>query len=592
MPNRRGSFDSNKMAQHHTHETEKDSDTLTHAPTVSDHEDVENEKRPNLRMHFPRDSIDHASSDARSGAYMSPTYDTRDREQATRLVDDLTMLQVQQMVSNQEEGRSMSKVRSREQQIREDVFNQPTTGPIGPPTSEPPSKLNIAFKYVKKLPRIIRYFLYMLPITAILLIPVFLGIFLDPEHQTPVGGSGGPQLLWFGIWLEVMWLSLWAARIATAILPFIARIGAKIVGSGNPKKWKAMGHQLEVPTALFLWMLAVLISFMPIVNDQGHKVSAGGDDPFPSIAWIDTVHKVILALFILAAMNWVEKIMMQWIANSFHRRTYATRIEENKQHIAYLVHLFVHSKDTLVSEESVKDSPNGGVGTKTPMKFIQNNARQAFTKVGDVANRMAGDFTGREVTLSNHPRKVVSELLRNTGSSQVLARRLFRTYAKSDAEVLTPDDLNPAFPTPDDAENAFSILDRDLNGDVSMEELEAFCDEVHREKKAIAASLKDLDSVIKKLDQVFVVIVIIIAVIVFISLISASAASALSSAGTVILGKRPIVIFGFLTGFIVMLTGIRSLLASPGDCSGVPAVDHLCLCQAPSRRWRSSYHLW
>jgi hypothetical protein len=171
------------------------------------------------------------------------------------------------------------------------------------------------------------------------------------------------------------------------------------------------------------------------------------------------------------------------------------------------------------------------------LKLFQNNARQAFNRVGDAANRVAGDFTGREVLLSNHPRKVVSELLRNTSSAQVLARRLFRTYAKADSEVLRPEDLNPAFPTPEDAENAFSIFDRDLNGDVSMEELEAFCDEVHREKKAIAASVKDLDSVIRKLDQVFVVVVIIVTIIVFISIISSSAATALTSAGTVVLGE-------------------------------------------------------
>ncbi|KAK6074911.1 mechanosensitive ion channel [Seiridium cupressi] len=530
------------MAQTGSHDMEKDgSPTLTHAPTVSDTDHNEKEKPPNLRLQLPaRDSMDRASSEARSPSqYLSPGVDNRDREQATRLVDDLTMLHIQQMVSNQEDelSRSMTKVRSRQEPVSEDVFNAPThTVTLGTP-QEPPSKLNKVFKGVKKLPRVVRYFFYLLPITAILLIPIFLGIFLDPRHQTAVGGTGGTQLLWFGIWLEIVWLSLWAARIVTAIFPFVASIGAKIVGSGNPKKWKAMGLQLELPTALFLWMLAVLVSFMPILNDSSHKVPAEGDNPFPDVGWIETLHKVIIALFILAVLNWVEKILIQWIANSFHLRTYSTRIETNKQSIAYLVHLFVHSRDNLVSEESVKNTPGQvASGARTPMKLLQNNARNAFNKVGDAANRVAGDFTGREVTLSNHPRKVVSELLRNTASAQVLARRLFRTYAKADSDVLRPEDLNPAFPTPEDAENAFGIFDRDLNGDVSMDELEAFCDEVHREKKAIAASVKDLDSVIRKLDQVFVVVVIVITIIVFISIISSSAATALTSAGTVILG--------------------------------------------------------
>ncbi|KAI1084185.1 Mechanosensitive ion channel-domain-containing protein [Whalleya microplaca] len=177
-----------------------------------------------------------------------------------------------------------------------------------------------------------------------------------------------------------------------------------------------------------------------------------------------------------------------------------------------------------------------GSGSRTPMALFSENARDVAAKVGDIANRVAGDFTGREVRLRNHPRKVVSELLRNSNSAQVLARRLFRTFVKPGAEVLVPHDLSPAFPTPEDAEAAFYVFDRDLNGDVSMDELEAFCDEVHREKKAIAASLKDLDSVITKLDRVFFVIIFIITIIVFISIISASTAASLASAGTAVLG--------------------------------------------------------
>lgn len=81
-------------------------------------------------------------------------------------------------------------------------------------------------------------------------------------------------------------------------------------------------------------------------------------------------------------------------------------------------------------------------GAWTPMATIQNNARETAAIVGDAAKRMAGDFTGRKIKLSNHPRKVVSELLRTTQSAQVLARRLFRTYAgDSGDDLLRPQDL-------------------------------------------------------------------------------------------------------------------------------------------------------
>jgi small-conductance mechanosensitive channel len=56
-----------------------------------------------------------------------------------------------------------------------------------------------------------------------------------------------------------------------------------------------------------------------------------------------------------------------------------------------------------------------------------------------------------------------------------------------------------------------------------------------RERKSITASLKDLDSVVSKLDDVFMFIVLIITIIVFISLISTSAAGVLTSAGSTLL---------------------------------------------------------
>ncbi|KAI0100727.1 hypothetical protein GGR51DRAFT_531463 [Nemania sp. FL0031] len=513
--------------QPHHEPDEGSSPTLTQPPAEPDYSELEKShpERP-THLEVPNQS---------DGAYLSPT---ESRGEATRLVDDLTLLQAERAVSHDEFDihRSHSRARSSDT-AKEDVFNQPIqTTTIGIPPEEP-NKLGKAFKLVKNLPRFIRYFLYCLPVTAVLLIPVFLGIFLDRSSQAVIGGPGGVELLWFGIWLEVVWLSLWAARIVTSAMPYVLGLGAKITSTGNFSKWRDIGQQLELPLALFLWLLAILVSFFPIMNN--HKVPARvpeeADTAYPDIKWIDVVNKVIIAFFVLAVLNFVEKIIIQWIASSFHMRTYSNRIEVNKQSIAYLVHLYEYSKDRLVSEEAVMGAHTSS-GTKTPLGFITNNARGVATKIGDITNRVAGDFTGRQVRLSSHPRKVVSELLRNSGSAQVLARRLFRTFAQDGSDVLTPADLNNAFPTPEDAEAAFSVFDRDLNGDVSMEELEAFVDEVHREKKAIAASVKDLDSVITKLDRVFFFIVFIIAVIVFISEISASTAAALASAGTAVLG--------------------------------------------------------
>ena len=101
--------------------------------------------------------------------------------------------------------------------------------------------------------------------------------------------------------------------------------------------------------------------------------------------------------------------------------------------------------------------------------------------------------------------------------------------------TVSSDELKVAFDNNEEAEAAFSMFDKDMNGDISMEELEAVCVEIGRERKSITASLKDLDSVVSKLDDVLSFVVFIIVVLVLISLLSTSAAGVLTSAGSAVL---------------------------------------------------------
>ncbi|OGE46991.1 hypothetical protein PENARI_c079G08270, partial [Penicillium arizonense] len=133
------------------------------------------------------------------------------------------------------------------------------------------------------------------------------------------------------------------------------------------------------------------------------------------------------------------------------------------------------------------------------------------------------------------PYQVVLALLRTTSGCQVLARRLYRTFARDGFDTVFSGDLKEAYDDNEEAEAAFSMFDRDMNGDISMEELEGVCVDIGRERKSITASLKDLDSVVSKLDQVFMFFVFIIIIIVFLTLISTSAAGVLTSAGSTIL---------------------------------------------------------
>ncbi|TPX13468.1 uncharacterized protein E0L32_006198 [Thyridium curvatum] len=489
--------------------------------------DSHDEKKPDHRYLAPDDHT----------AQPPPLSPAESRETASRLVDDLELLRAERAVSNEEKlsGHRPSRSRTRHHEEPEDAFNPTAVANEETHTHKPPTALMKLWKKLRSFPRFVRYFMYMTPVAVLLLIPILLDLYAI-KYTAAVGGAGGVSLKWFGIWLEVVWLSLWASRLLCSIVPYLMAWCAKLVGSSTPKKWRDIGWQLEFHAALFLWMLALIISFLPLVNS--HRVPGGhwdGDTP-PYLHWVDVVNKVIIALFVLACLNFFEKILIQWIAMSFHLRTYAYRIENNKQEIRYLITLYEYCSTRTHNELPWDPTAPDSSGTRTPLKIIQNNARQAWGKVGNVANRMAGDFTGRKVLNDDHPQKVVVELLKSTATANTLGRMLYRTFVPPGRDTVRPADLEPAFTNPDDAEACFGVFDKDMNGDISMEEFELVCNEIHLEKKAINASLKDLDSVIRKLDKVFLFIIVVIAAIVFVSIISGSAAAALGSAGTTILG--------------------------------------------------------
>lgn len=463
------------------------------------------------------------------------------REEENRLTDDLAMLQAERVVSSAQSAQlagkltnstSMRRSRSRVEPLDQfDVNTNPIhekTATFRPPEN-PAGRVAQTFKKIHESSFLIRYFSYIVPVVLIILIPLLLGALVFKEATV-----GHVRLMWFCVWLEIVWLTLWSGRITAQLLPYPVGLISSLF-TNNSKKWKDMFRQLEIPATIFFWTLAVEISFLPTMIH--HHISEG-----PARRdWEIKMNKILVSLLVGASLNFIEKIIIQLIAISFHLRTYSDRIEVNKFQIGSLTKLYQYSKEKIAVEDSdFEDHTASGPesGARTPMVYVekaQKRARGVFNKFGDAAGKVAADFTGKGVTKSTHPRQVILTLLSSTSGSQVLARRLYRTFVLEDAETVTPEDLKPAFDNDEEAESAFTMFDRDMNGDISMSELEAVCVEIGKERKSITASLKDLDSVVSKLDAVLLFFVFGITILVLLSLISSSAAASLTSAGSVVL---------------------------------------------------------
>lgn len=538
------------------------------------------------------------------GPLQSVKSSSQTREEQYRIADDIQLLTLERKISRiaeekasdveRVESNNIDRIRSRrDDDVDEfDVATNPvheTTQAYKPP-AHPVSKFAKFIKRVHSSSWLVRNIIYATPVALILLIPLLVGALHFDSASV-----GHVQLVWFMAWLEIVWLTLFAARLTAKCLPWPMGLVSSVF-TNNAKKWRDMGKQLELPATLFFWLLAVEISFLPTMKHHQNQPTT------ETRHWMTVTNKIIIVIFVGTCLNFFEKTIIQLLAMSFHLRTYQSRIEINKFQIGSLTKLYAYSKQRIEMEDRDFATPSGlASGARTPgAKFneaaqqAQKKTKEAMQAIGDVGGKIAGDFTGKKVTKSTHPSQIVLALLGSTDGSQVLARRLYRTFARHETETVLEEDLMEAFENDsDETAAAFSMFDKDMNGDISMSELEAVCVEIGRERKSITASLKDLDSVVSKLDSVLFFIVCVVVIIVFISLISTSAAGALTSAGSSVLAlswllsataqeflqscvfvfvKHPFDVRSLFLPLLLNLMSSRSAIESPSMATPAPLV--------------------
>lgn len=105
---------------------------------------------------------------------------------------------------------------------------------------------------------ITRYFVYVLPLAVLFAIPIIVG-----ATAAPNANIGGVRLVWFFTWIEIVWLSLWIAKIVAHFLPIVFQFLCGIVSSGT-RKYALILSALEIPLSLVGWSVASLASFIPV----------------------------------------------------------------------------------------------------------------------------------------------------------------------------------------------------------------------------------------------------------------------------------------------------------------------------------------
>lgn len=390
-----------------------------------------------------------------------------------------------------------------------------------------------------------RYLVYVVPIGLLLAVPVIILPVTGHKNSPRVGASvadvKAPSLFNVFLWIEIMWLSLWIAKVVAFFLPSIFIFFCGVVSMGT-RKYAQVLRNLILPFSFFFWALASYVTYINLFRGTKND-----------IVWCKNMSRVLGALFVSSAIFLAEKAIVQLIGISYHQRSFANRIKASKREI-HLLGLLYDASRTLfpmycpefaeedhIINDSIELMLRGKKGHKrlgstAPMKIIGDVGRIG-DKLTSVVGNVASEITGKEVFNPNSAHSIVLEALEKNKSSEALARRIWMSFVVEGHDSLFVDDFKEVLGAAyqDEAEEAFFAIDNDENGDISLEEMVLKVVEMGQERKAISEGMKDIGQALRVFDKILLFFVFLLVILVFLLFFQSSFVKTLTTAGTTLL---------------------------------------------------------
>jgi len=254
------------------------------------------------------------------------------------------------------------------------------------------------------------------------------------------------------------------------------------------------------------------------------------------VGWQKVMQQILAALLASSLVFLIERVLIQLLSINYHRKQFDQKIKESKHNVYLLGLLFEASRslfpmycnefaeedyvinDTLdlTSFGSKRHTKSGPSGAVTPMRFIHDVGRFG-DKITSVFGNVAQEITGKRVFDPNSAHSIVVEALEKNRSAEALAKRLWMSFVVEGRESLYQEDIQEVLGTNQqaEAEECFASLDRDGNGDISLDEMILTVTEFARERKSIASSMHDVDQAINVLDALLSTVVFVVCIFVF-----------------------------------------------------------------------------
>ncbi|GAB7351796.1 hypothetical protein MBLNU459_g2369t1 [Dothideomycetes sp. NU459] len=371
---------------------------------------------------------------------------------------------------------------------------------------------------------ITRYALYVLPVAGLLAIPLAL---CDTIYKH--ARAGNIRLLGLFIWIEVVWLSLWVCKLCAKALPIVFQATCGLVSTGI-RKYSLVLLALEIPLSLFIWSI-VSWATLPVVCAFDKKHCGDG--------WITTFHTALVATIAVTAIFLAEKFFVQLVSINYHRKQFDSKIRESKRTIHILDHMYEASRtlfppfcqEFLEDDYLIQDPDTSGMrktldkaGLHTRFFNDIGRARDKFTAA---FGNMASEISGKQVFNPTAAHSIVIAALETKRASKALARRVWLSFVSEGKDALYKQDIIDILGPErvEEAEEIFAALDKDCNGDVSLDEMTMLVVEVGIERKNRAKSMHDINQAIGVLDRLLSLGVMIAVAFVYAAFFSKTLAS-------------------------------------------------------------------
>jgi small-conductance mechanosensitive channel len=347
------------------------------------------------------------------------------------------------------------------------------------------------------------------------------------SETTKIDVDGGIHLLGLFVWIEVVWVLLWVAKLLAQAVPIVFQTVGGAIHTGIRKYWLVL-KAVEIPLSLFFWAILSIASWslIYVFDKEFHADHAG------NIKWLHTLHNVLKATVGVTALYLVQRMLIQMISVSYHGKQFYDNIKEIKtlsravetmydvsRQRYYDSHpLFIEDDLDIHDTKGYRKDRHGRLRTKdqSTAEFMSNLSSTA-DKLTSVVGYLVSDIAGKQVLMPTASGPIVEAALERPVSAEALARRIWNSFTNFGETKLDQAAIIAMLGAGRESQAVYihSKVDADENGDLTLEEMIELVKKVASDRQTIWEGANNVKDAIKVLDRVLGVFVLILVFLIY-----------------------------------------------------------------------------